>query len=201
MNLLGYLVLVACLVALWFGFALWSKKLSLAFRQAPLSGDDPHELSVVSAEISLDELERFRNADMVSFAVRETNHLDTRFFWVHDFDHGRLYARALFIALGITPAQLVEVFGVTPETERSGVVLWDDLGAIPLKLSDTGSRDFRGAGTYNIEPFRRLATLLGKDLDIRLEPKPLAGVKQGTTHLFIAHQVKEIVEVVEFVSA
>ena len=135
-----------------------------------------HILNAVADEIPPDELERFRNADRACFAVREMNHLDTRFFWLDDFEHGRLYAKALFVALGIAPAQLVEVFGFAPGAEGSGIGFWDDLGAIPLKIGTTGR--------YNKEPFQRLAMILGKDLDIRLEPTPLAGVKQGTTLLF-----------------
>lgn len=181
----GYVIGAACLAVFVCGFLVWNRQMRAAFWGSSFRGDvapdeDPdyglHILNAVADEIPPDELERFRNADRACFAVREMNHLDTRFFWLDDFEHGRLYAKALFVALGIAPAQLVEVFGFAPGAEGSGIGFWDDLGAIPLKIGTTGR--------YNKEPFQRLAMILGKDLDIRLEPTPLAGVKQGTTLLF-----------------
>lgn len=193
----GYVIGAVCLVVFVCGFLVWNRQMGIAFWKASFwddvapdtdEDDGPYALQVVTAEIPPDELERFRNADMVCLAVREMNHFGTRFFWVREYEMGRLYLQALMIELGITPQDLLPIFGRSAASERvhDRAIGWDDLGSIPLKIP--------GTGRYNEEPFRRFSALLGKDISIELQPAPLGKVKQQTTHLFVV-QHKEAARV------
>jgi len=176
-------VVIACLV----GVVLWRSGLARRFWESSFwddvapdtdADDDPHALYAVAAEIPADELERFAAADMVCFAVREVSYFGTRFFWVHEYETGRLQLQALAIALGFTPQDFLPIFGRSAASEHvnEDYIQWDDLGGIPLKLGNTGR--------YNEAPFRLLANLIGKDISVQSQPQPLSHVKQAPTPLF-----------------
>lgn len=191
----GYVIGAVCLAVFVCGFLVWNRQMGAAFWKSALwddvapdadADDGPYALRVVAAEIPSDELERFRNADMVCLAVRETSYFGTRFFWVHEYETGRLQLQALMIELGITPQQLLPIFGRCSSSElvHDRDIGWDDLGGIPLKIL--------GTGKYNEEPFRLFAVLLGKDISVELQSPPLGKVKQHPTKLFVV-QHKEVV--------
>ncbi len=171
-------VLAGLTALIFFGIQAWTSRFS---RTLVPDGELPggmHELQAVADEISAEDLDRFRTAEEVCFSARESSHVGPRFFWVLDHDKGRLHAQALFIALGIRPADLFEVFGFVRGGDGMGVWSWDDLGGIPLKVE---------GGRYNELAFERLATIIGKDIHVHLEAK-IGDLNQEPTPLFVARR-------------
>ncbi len=168
-----------------FGIRWWTRRFSQALVPDGERPGGTHELQAVADEISPEDLSVFETAEEVCFSAREMSHVGPRFFWVFDRINGRLHAQALFIALGIRPADLVEVFGFAPGSDGTGVRHWDDLGSIPLKAE---------GGRYNTSAFERLAAILEKDIHVFFEAK-IGDLNQEPTPLFVARRPRVAISV------